>query len=184
MRLRPHIWVPAVLLGLVTACRENASLDVFATASVKPVGLVGVEAKALARLNQPIYTVIRNTGLVDKRGWRGARAGDHEIHIAKGALEAPARFVITEHKGEHVLIELRAFRQDGSEIKAFNEGIRLKLSYKNIAVDDPAKLAVVFLADGQVNGRKLVVPSAVSEEGQIISAQVNYSSFYSIGVKE
>jgi hypothetical protein len=81
-------------------------------------------------------------------------------------------------------MDLKAFRNsDGAEIKVFEDDVKLKISYADLAwLGDPDRLTVVYLVDGTPSGRKEKVNSEVVKRDKRVTGKLKHFSFYTLGL--
>src|SRR5688572_29857526 len=81
-------------------------------------------------------------GWIDERGGK-IRLQGHELLVPNGAVTERTLFVIRERAGEYLVVDLLAFRDDGvwTPVTTFPRPVKIKLSYKGLAINNPKRLA-------------------------------------------
>jgi hypothetical protein len=181
-----YVLAAVLAMALTTAC-EQASLPMGTdTSAVQPAFSEGSNSGSdinLVRLNFPENLTFRFEQVIGSKGGK-LRMGPHELQVERGAVRSDTRFVVTVILGEYLVMDLKAFRvSDGAEIKVFEDDVKLKISYADLAwLGDPDRLTVVYLVDGTPSGRKEKVNSEVVKRDKRVTGKLKHFSFYTLGL--
>ena len=178
-----YVLAAVLALGITTAC-EQASLPMGTdTTAVQPAFSEGSSEPRLIPLNLPDTFTFKFEQVIGSKGGK-LRMGPHELFVERGAVRSDTRFVVTVILGEYLVMDLTAWRvSDGAEIKVFEDDVKLKISYADLAwLGDPDRLTVVYLVDGTPRGRKEKVNSEVSKKDKRVSGKLKHFSFYTLGL--
>jgi hypothetical protein len=122
-------------------------------------------------------------GYIEASGGK-IRLEGHEVLVPNGAVSERTLFVIRERAGEFLVVDLMAFRDDGlwTPVTTFPKPVKLKLSYKGLAVKYPKRLTILYLPDDELSGEKIVIPTAVSELAENMVSKLDHFSSYAAGI--
>ncbi|HYW06632.1 MAG TPA: hypothetical protein VE913_06740 [Longimicrobium sp.] len=115
--------------------------------------------------------------------------GNHSISVPAGAVTQPTLFTGTQMGGGYIHVDLTARQQDARGQwtvdvgrRGFTKPVSLWLSYANAsAINDPSRLAVLYLADGTVDGTLTPVPTSTNRIGRWLNARLTHFSGYGAG---
>ena len=122
-------------------------------------------------------------------GWIDAGGGKirlqgHELLVPNGAVSERTLFVIRERAGDYLVVDLLAFRDDGvwTPVTTFPRPVKIKLSYKGLAINNPKRLAVLYLPEDEISGVREILPTAVSELAENMTSKLDHFSTYAAGI--
>jgi hypothetical protein len=115
--------------------------------------------------------------------------GNHSITVPIGAVTQPTLFTGTQVGNGYIHVDLTARQRDARGEwtvdvgrRGFQKPISLRLSYANASsINDPSKLAVLYLADGTVDGTLTPVPTSTNRIGRWLYARLSHFSGYGAG---
>lgn len=115
--------------------------------------------------------------------------GSHAIQVPAGAVSEPTLFTGTQVGDGFLHVELTAHQRDpaGSFTvdvgeRGFAKPVILWMSYANASSIVRADgLFILYLADGSVDGRLELVPTAVNRIGRWLYARLDHFSGYAVG---
>lgn len=105
----------------------------------------------------------------------------HTLTVPAGAIDRPTMFVMSVLAGTTIQVELIAYDPDlYNDVggKGFNVPVQLALSYAGAGADfDPATATIVHI---ETDGSRVVVPSTVDAENQVVRAELKHFSRYGL----
>ena len=180
------VLVAMLAVGIVASCQDSAgpTANDFSgaplAARIDDSNLVSGEPVPLRVPNEEDAWA---WGFVDGSGGK-IRLEGHELLVPNGAVSERTLFVIRERAGEYLVVDLLAFRDDGvwTPVTTFPKPVKIKLSYKGLAINNPKRLAVLYLPEDSISGAKQVLPTAVSELAENITSKLDHFSSYAAGI--
>lgn len=175
MRKR-SLMVLAFVAAALTACdagRESSRV-------------AGPQQDFLAWTGTPVTTAEASgesvvTAVIGSRGGQ-IQNGAHTLVVPRRAVSGDTEFTFRMVGGNNIHADLTAKSvATGAAVTQFATPLTLMLSYRGADVQDPSRLAIVWLVDGSFDGRKEKMTSFVDVVGQVVYGSLPHFSEYGMG---
>jgi hypothetical protein len=182
MLKRPRGMVLSLLLGLVgglTACDQGLTPDQL-TGPAKSVTYDWDVVPVVTEVTIHGNTVIAEVG---PEGGRIAN-DDHWLSVPANAVSEPTEFTFKVVGGNNIKVDFSARKvATGERVSQFPVALTLGLTYKLAKnVNDPMKLYVAYVLEGELAGARERLPSTVWTDLLLVTAPIWHFSEYELAV--